>query len=159
MIRLIRAGCFAAMILSSGVEAKPFRVMDLNRETVQVLDSSTIKKNDGIASVWMFTHYWQAQPIGTRTFIQVKSLIEFDCARNRVRFAAIHFFADRETPIPSGDDQITSWNAIIPDAWVMKARNATCDGKFTSMGTPIWDNYEIMLNIHRRIAEQAYLKN
>ena len=142
----------AALLSSSCLEAKPYRVMDVSHDALQALDSSSIKRVGQIASVWMFTQYWQDQPLGKETFSQVKSLAEFDCTSNRLRFQAVHFFADRNTPLPYGEDSLTHWVSIIPDAWVMKARNAACDGVYTKMGTLNWDDYDLMVRVHRQIA-------
>ncbi|MEG8224043.1 hypothetical protein OSJ57_26155 [Sphingomonas sp. HH69] len=153
----VRAAMAATFLAgSSAVVAQPYKLMDLSSETMQSIDSGSVKKAGDIANVWMFTHYWRPQPFGDKVMTLIKSRVEIDCANNRMRLTAIHFFADRTTPLPSSDDKTSPWNSIIPDAWVMKVRNAACDGTYGLMGKMNWDDYEFMLSTNRDIARQTY---
>lgn len=142
--------------LATTAQAKPYRVMDLSRQAVQALDSGSIKRSGEIASAWLFTHFWVPQPFGSKAYTQAKARLEFDCANDKIRISALHFFADRYTLLNPGNDQVGPWNAIIPDAWVMKARNAACDGTFRLMGQMTWDDYDLMVSIHRDMADRAF---
>jgi hypothetical protein len=164
-MRLMKAGHMRSLRLlisvalvtsASAVSAEPYRAMDVSREAIQSIDDGSIVRSAGSVQVWLFTNYWQPQPFGKQRMSRAKSLIEFDCANNRMRFLAMHFFQDRDTPLPAGEDKITPWSAIIPDAWVMTARNAVCDGDYTPMGAIKWEDYEAMVSINLAIARQAF---
>lgn len=146
----------ALVLTSCPLSAQPYRVMDISREAIQAIDEGAIARTGDSARVWLFTNYWQAQPFGSKTMTRAKSLVEIDCSNHRMRLQATHFFQDRDTPLPSGDDKLTPWSAIIPDAWVMKVRNAVCDGSYGTMGAMKWEDYEEMVSINREVARRAF---
>jgi len=150
-------GVSATLAISTAACGADYRVMDLNRETLEIIDAQTIRRDASVASVWLFTQYWQGQPFADKPpLTQVKSLMEIDCVANRWRTRAVRFFADPETPLPSPEDNPTTWKYIIPDSWTTNIRLAVCEGTFNSMGALDWHDYGSMIEAHRQIAQQRY---
>lgn len=157
MRAIVRFGIIALGLSGpSGVHAAPYKLMDLNAETLQAIDSGSISKTGNVANFWLFTQYWRAQPVGQKSMSVVKSRLEIDCATNRMRAVSINFFVDSKTPLMNKSDEDAAWTSIIPDSWFMKARNAVCDNKYGFMGKMDWQDFNEMVSVNREIARQSY---